>query len=87
MSERRNRDDGPLMLQAFYSLATLARAGAVDSHVLSRLLQASGVEFMRSGRAVLVPLSEIKARIPNLWRSLVQIERTRLALLGGGNGQ
>jgi hypothetical protein len=66
MRSRMDRDDGPLRLQALYSLTTLARVAGVTKQTLTRVLRANGVALLGSGRALLVPLSEIRARIPHL---------------------
>jgi hypothetical protein len=45
--------------------------------MLRRLLDRHGVAFVWSGRARLVALSEIRARIPPLWESLVALVELR----------
>jgi hypothetical protein len=70
---------GPLRVQALYSVGALARAGNVSPDMLLRLLRASKVELVRSGRAVLVPLHEIEEKIPALWKSIELAERLRHA--------
>ena len=86
------RGDGRGMeLRALYSVAALARAANVSAPMLRRLLRANGVQFVRSGRALLVPLNEIQARIPPLWEALLVMEAGKAGLgtrmLRGANGR
>lgn len=76
----RPREDSacrPLQVQALYSIATLARAANVTTSMLRRILRANGVTLVRGGRALYVPLSEIKNKIPPLWASLHDAEQLR----------
>jgi hypothetical protein len=49
----------------------------VTRYLLRRLLLASGVSLLRSGRLLYVPLSEIERRIPPLWESICAGEKLR----------
>ena len=69
--------DAPLEVQAVYSVAALARVANVTPHLLRRVLRANGVELVRAGRSLLVPLSEIESKIPPLWESLKAVEAMR----------
>ena len=71
----------PLKLQGLYSLTTLARALGVAPRMLKRILRSYGVALICTKHAVLVPLSELKSRLPELWRSLVLTERLRAGVL------
>ncbi len=71
-----NRPIG-LEVQALYSIAALARAVNVSTFTLRRLLRSNGVELVRGGRALFVPLSEIRRKIPPLWESLRAAEELR----------
>ena len=73
----RTDSHGPLKVQALYSVATLARVAGVTEQLLKRLLRLNGVKVIKTGRSVLVPLSEIERHIPPLWRSIVAVERLR----------
>jgi hypothetical protein len=78
----RARSDGQptgLKVQAVYSIAALARIANVTTDLLRRLLRTNGVTFLRSGRAIFVPLSEIQRAIPPLWASLCAAEQARTA--------
>ena len=66
-----------LEVKALYSVAALAHAAGVTPYLMLRLLRANGVNFVRAGRSVLVPLSEIETRIPALWRSILAAEGAR----------
>jgi hypothetical protein len=68
---------GSIGAQLVYSIARLAKLGGVSRFLLRRLLKASGVTFVRSGRTVLVPLSEIEEKLPTLWNSFRSLERAR----------
>jgi hypothetical protein len=78
MQARSNRPaTAPLELKAFYSITMLARASGVTYHFMRRLLEANGVTFIRSNRAIIVPLSEIRSRAPVVWNSLTALESLR----------
>jgi hypothetical protein len=66
-----------LEVKALYSVGALALAAGVTPYLMLRLLRANDVAFVRAGRSVLVPLSEIEARIPTLWRSILAAEGAR----------
>jgi hypothetical protein len=72
---RRRNPPGPLGVQALYTIPALARVAKVTRYLLRRLLLASGVQLLRSGRLIYVPLSEIERRIPPLWQSICAGER------------
>jgi hypothetical protein len=77
---RRRRREGR-RFQAHYSLSVLAKVANVTHQLLLRILRASGVELIQSGRAVLVPSSEIQKKIPALWKSIELADRQRRAML------
>ena len=64
-------------LRALYSIAALAEFAEVSRFMLRRALQKGNVQFVRAGRAVLVPLSEVKKKIPNLFESICVIDERR----------
>jgi hypothetical protein len=66
-----------LEVQAFYALGALARAANVDIDKLRRVLRANDIIFIREGRALFVPMSEIEVKIPPLWASICAAERVR----------
>lgn len=68
---------GAPVAKAVYSIAELASIGNVTRQSLGRLLRACGIEFVHAGRTALVPLSEIRKRIPPLWESLVATGRVQ----------
>lgn len=68
---------GPLEIRALYTIPMLARVANVTPQKLGRLLRATKVELLRSGRSLFVPLSEIEDKIPPLWRSILAAERAR----------
>ena len=77
MRARSDRASPILQVQAGYSLRTLARAAGITHQTLLRLLQANGVEVIRGGRSMLVPLTELETHMPLLWRNIVAAERVR----------
>ena len=68
-----------LELRAYYTIAELARAAGVTTFSLLRLLRRNEVVFLRTGRALFVPLSEIRTKIPPLWEGLLAKEELRAA--------
>ncbi len=68
-------------LQAMYSLPALAEFARMNRHKLRRLLERTGVRFLRAGRALFIPLSEVKDKIPPLWKSMCALEEARVKAL------
>jgi hypothetical protein len=66
-----------LEVKALYPVPILARACGVTQQRLVRLLRRNGVALLNSGRAIIVPLSEIRRRLPALWESLITAELLR----------
>jgi hypothetical protein len=66
-----------LEIRALYSVPALARIAKVSADMLRRVLRAANVELLRSGRVILVPLSEIRDKVPSLWKSLANAEELR----------
>jgi hypothetical protein len=66
-------------VRAYYAIGELARIAKVSSYGLLRLLRRNDVAFLRSGRALFVPLSEIQRKIPHLWEGLRSAEELRCA--------
>ena len=64
-------------LRPYYRLSELMELTESRRNRLVRLLHRAGIETRRSGRVRLVFLSDIEARMPELWRSLVLCERAR----------
>ena len=78
MPRDRNAQRGFLRPQVAYSIAQLAEFTGLTRFVLRRLMDSYGVQFVRSGRTVLVPLTEIEDKIPLLWKNLWRLESWRL---------
>jgi hypothetical protein len=57
-------------LPVLCTVRTLAKLGNVSRHMVSQLLRAFGVRRVIYGRRVLVPMAEIKKKIPLLYESL-----------------
>lgn len=77
MRARSDRLPASLEVQALYSVAVLARLGNVAPYLLRRVLRANGVTFVRSRRALFVPLTEIQRKIPPLWESICVASQMR----------
>jgi hypothetical protein len=67
----------PQGLQAFYSVAELARMAHVSADRMRRALRCAGVVMSGSGRVLYVTLSEVQRRIPPLWETLCVLEHSR----------
>jgi hypothetical protein len=57
-------------IQAVYSIASLARMANVTTPRMRRMLRACGVELFKAGRQLMVPLDELREKIPVLWRNI-----------------
>jgi hypothetical protein len=68
-----------LQLRAFCPIAALARAAGVPPYKLLRLMRRCRVVFIHAGRSFYVPLSEIREKIPSLWRGIRTAEDLRQA--------
>ena len=79
MAANRDARRGQLRVQAAYSIAQLLDFAGLSRHVLRTLLQTGGVQFLRSGRVLFVPLAEIEQKLPKLWQSFWLLEGSRLA--------
>jgi hypothetical protein len=71
---------GPLQVQALYSVRALAQAANVTPQLMCRLLRAAHVETLRAQRATFVPLTELEAKLPQLWASIQAAEMLRYGL-------
>jgi hypothetical protein len=66
-------------LRAFYPVAELAHAVGVPPYKLLRLMRRCRLDFIHAGRSFYVPLSEIRDKIPSLWRGICAAEKLRRA--------
>jgi hypothetical protein len=69
---------GFLRPRVVYSIAPLAELSGLTRFVLRRLPDSNGVQYVRSGRTVLVPLTEIEDEILLSWKNLRRLESGRL---------
>ena len=69
----------PLPMKAFYTVRELCDAckGGMSYKRMRTMLQTCGVEYQRSGKNLLVPLSEISEKVPLLWESILQLNEQR----------
>lgn len=68
---------GSLELKAVYQIGELACLARVSRYMMWKLIQSRGVKCLRAGRISCIPLSEIKEKIPGLFRSLCSVEEGR----------
>jgi hypothetical protein len=66
-----------VQLPAFYTMRALGELGRVSPWVLRRLLRECGVRRVRVGQVVLIPVAELKKKVPLLFESLQVVESMR----------
>lgn len=66
-----------LPLKAAYTLGELARATSMERRRLKRLLVRADIEFVRSGRAIYVSLSELEDKVRPIWQGIRAVEMMR----------
>ena len=72
------RDAGRgLPICALYPVAQLAHACGLSHKRMQSVLAASGVEIVRAGRCLYVPLSEVEEKVRPLWDGLRAAEMLR----------
>ena len=64
--------------QVAYSIAQLSSFTGLTRFAVRGLLDSYGVKLLRSGRKVLVPLTEIEDKSPLLWKNMWRMENLRL---------
>jgi hypothetical protein len=60
-----------LRLKPLYTAPELSRALGISVHMLMRLLKSEGVAYHRVGSATLIPLGEIRDRLPLVWGAVL----------------
>jgi hypothetical protein len=60
-----------MKLQAVYTLAEFAQLSSLAKKPCRRLLDQCGIRYIWNGKKILVPLSEIKLKIPRLYDSIM----------------
>jgi hypothetical protein len=66
-------------LRALYKIPELAHFFGVHRHRMRRMLDKCGVQLLRSGRTIYVPLAQIEKRVQPIWQSIVAAEMLRHA--------
>ncbi len=66
-----------LPIRALYHVTHLARAAGVTYRTLFSLLKSEGARVYRAGRSVLVPLTEVEDKLPEVWESIKGAESLR----------
>jgi hypothetical protein len=79
MRTRSDTHGSVLQVRAFYSIGALAHIGNVSTYMLRRLLRANGVVFLRGQRAIFVPLTEIREKVPPLWKAICLVAELQAA--------
>lgn len=69
-------------IQAFYTLPELAEGSGISRFKLRRMLESKGITFERSGRSLLIGLSELERKYPELWESIKNAAFLRRATSG-----
>jgi hypothetical protein len=69
--------DGPSPSREVYSVAELAKVALVTTSRMRRLLVAFDVEMVKDAGEYVVPVDEVRDKVPPLFRSLVKAEQTR----------
>jgi hypothetical protein len=64
-------------LQAVYRVRELAEFANTSRYLMARLLREAGVLGVRVGSTVVIPVSEVKEKIPLLWESLTAVHQAR----------
>jgi len=77
MRKRRSKPQRGLSIKPLYTIGDLADATGIDRFSVRRLLEKNGVEWVRSGRSLLIPISELKEKLRNVWDSIVECEKLR----------
>jgi hypothetical protein len=77
MTSKAQSNESDLELRAVYRIGELAKFARVTRHMMVRLLVAHRVQFLRIGRAFLVPLSEIEEKLPPFWKSIRTADEAR----------
>ena len=77
---RRVRIRAAIDVHALYTAAALARHLGVRRERMLQLLAVRGVIVFGVGKGTLVPLSEIRDKLPPLWESILLAERVRHGL-------
>ena len=67
----------PMPLKALYTISELASASGLCRKRLLRLFDRIGLQTMRSGSLVLVPLSELEEKAWPFWESIQTAEAMR----------
>jgi len=59
-----------LSVQAFYSVADLARAANMTTPRMRRMLRGCGVQMFAAGRQLMAPLEEVCGKVPRFLENL-----------------
>jgi hypothetical protein len=69
-----------LPLRALYTVGELTKATAMPRRRLIRLLIEADVQFLRSGRLLYVPLTELEEKVRLIWEGIKAAESLRHSL-------
>jgi hypothetical protein len=60
----------PVPLKPLYVASELAKTLGISVHVLQKLLESQGVVVYRVGPLTVIPLSEIRDKLPPVWDAI-----------------
>jgi hypothetical protein len=66
-----------LPLRALYTVGELTKATAIPRRLLIRLFEDADVRFLRVGRLMYVPLSELEEKVQPIWEGIKAAEMLR----------
>jgi hypothetical protein len=69
-----------LPVRALYTVGELTKATAIPRRRLVRLLDDARVRYIRAGRLMYVPLSELEEKVQPLWEGIKAAEMLRHAV-------
>jgi hypothetical protein len=67
----------PPPMHPAYTLTEMSRLTSMSPRRVRRMLDHAGIKYRRSGGQYLVFVSQIQARLPDLWDSVVTCEQMR----------
>jgi len=81
MKDESAQQTGSAAMKPLYTLRELQKFARMSRYRVCRLLEDHDVKCIMAGRASYIPLSEIKEKLPTLWRSLcLAVEGQRAVL-------
>lgn len=60
----------PIVIKPAYRMGELALLLGVTRHALEKIVLANGLKVYPAGRLVIVPLGEIRDKLPHIWDAI-----------------